>query len=380
MFFLPPLRLTGGMALRDGALQKRSVAIARGRITKGPLPALDLEGYLILPGIIDLMRGPVGGPAQNRADAAAAGVTTAWLARNWSWEEGDAGFDSLEARLDDHYSAADKKTGTDLRNLLRIETHCTASEARLLQVLERWPIDKAVFSNRAKTGLELRQADPLGWSQRAAALSVPPELLSQRLDEALLRTPDVPRFLCNLAEVFDRKGIVYGSYGDRAGDTREHYRMIGARLALAPAGSAAASAARAMGDPVLAAAGDVLSRPVHRVAALDLIEASLCDGLFSGGASGDDLARAAFALADSGVMGLAEAWALISKKPAMIMRMADRGLLAYGRRADIVIICANTRKIEATIAGGRLTYLAGRVASRFQHMVRVARNGLVAAE
>ena len=51
---LPSLRLTGATILRDGALQDRSVAFAEGRITRGPLPEVDLTGYLVLPGIIDL--------------------------------------------------------------------------------------------------------------------------------------------------------------------------------------------------------------------------------------------------------------------------------------------------------------------------------------
>lgn len=51
---LPPLRLTGALALRDGRLDRRSVALADGRFTTGPLPAVDLTGYLLLPGIVDL--------------------------------------------------------------------------------------------------------------------------------------------------------------------------------------------------------------------------------------------------------------------------------------------------------------------------------------
>ena len=52
----PPssLRLTGATVLRDGALQQRSVAFEDGRISKGPLPEVDLSGYLVLPGIVDL--------------------------------------------------------------------------------------------------------------------------------------------------------------------------------------------------------------------------------------------------------------------------------------------------------------------------------------
>ena len=91
------LRLTGATVLRDGALQSRSVAIEDGRISKGPLPEVDLSGYYILPGIIDLhgdaferhLAPRPSAPFPIRTalratdrDAAANGITTAWMAHS----------------------------------------------------------------------------------------------------------------------------------------------------------------------------------------------------------------------------------------------------------------------------------------------------------
>ena len=101
--FLPPLRLTGATVLRDGELQDRSVVIEQGRISKGPKLAVDLSGYYVLPGIIDLHGDaferhiaprpsapfPIEtGLRSTDREAAANGVTTAWLAQSWSWEGG----------------------------------------------------------------------------------------------------------------------------------------------------------------------------------------------------------------------------------------------------------------------------------------------------
>mgnify|MGYP006278041955 CR=1 FL=1 len=113
-FSLPSFRLTGATVLRDGEMQRRSVAVAGGRITKGPLPAVDLTGYLVMPGIVDLhgdaferhlaprpsapFRMDVALRATDR-DAAANGVTTAWMAHSWSWEGGRRGPDHAEAFL-----------------------------------------------------------------------------------------------------------------------------------------------------------------------------------------------------------------------------------------------------------------------------------------
>ncbi len=99
----PALRFTGASILRDGEMQSRSIAIADGRITRGPLPEMDLSGYLVLPGIIDLHGDaferhiaprpsapfpPQEGLRGADRDAAANGVTTAYLAQSWSWEGG----------------------------------------------------------------------------------------------------------------------------------------------------------------------------------------------------------------------------------------------------------------------------------------------------
>jgi N-acyl-D-aspartate/D-glutamate deacylase len=54
---------------------------------------------------------------------------------------------------------------------------------------------------------------------------------------------------------------------------------------------------------------------------------------------------------------------LRSVKP--LLGLPDRGRLNPGLRADLVVVNAETRAIEATIAGGRLTYLAGEAGCRF---------------
>jgi alpha-D-ribose 1-methylphosphonate 5-triphosphate diphosphatase len=73
--------------------------------------------------------------------------------------------------------------------------------------------------------------------------------------------------------------------------------------------------------------------------------------------------QAVFKLADTG-MPLAEAWGLVSIGPARMMGLTDRGALAPGQRADLVIVEAGTRRVAGTIAGGRMAYLAGELALR----------------
>jgi alpha-D-ribose 1-methylphosphonate 5-triphosphate diphosphatase len=176
----------------------------------------------------------------------------------------------------------------------------------------------------------------------------------------------VPRHLCRLAEAFDGLGVTYGSHGDPDGETRERFAMIGAKVAAFPLSRRAAATARAMGDPVVLAAPDVQRgrHPAGRVPALDLLRDRLCDALASDWHP-PALSAAAWTLVDEGRMTLPEAWALVSRAPAQILRLHDRGEIAPGKRADLVVVNAATRAVEATIAGGRLAYLSGEAGRRF---------------
>ena len=67
----------------------------------------------------------------------------------------------------------------------------------------------------------------------------------------------------------------------------------------------------------------------------------------------------------NGLATLPAAWAMISQRPAEILRLPDRGRLAPGLRADMVVVDPVSRAVEATICGGRITHMSGEVAERF---------------
>ncbi len=83
------------------------------------------------------------------------------------------------------------------------------------------------------------------WADRAGQ-SV--EGFRQELDRARAQEPRIPRHLLTLAERFDRLGLRYGSHDDPDGDTRERYRILGARICEFRTSH---SAAKATGDPVI---------------------------------------------------------------------------------------------------------------------------------
>lgn len=377
---LPPLRLTGATILRDGEMQRRSVCIAGGLIDRGPFPEVDLTGYLILPGIIDLhgdgferhVAPRPGAPfpldsalAATDREAAAHGVTTAWLAQGWSWEGGARGPEGAEALLAALDGYRDRAL-TDLRVQLRAENHLVEAGPRLIETVRRHRVDLVIFNDHLEEAQEMRRLRPAAFAHWAWRNGRTPEAMAAAVEAAAARAREVPRHLCRLADAFDEMGVLYGSHDDPDGETRERYGMIGARIAEFPTTRRAAAAANAMGSPVLMGAPNVVRgrSQAGNVAARDLIAAGLCDVLVSDYHI-PALAMAAWALVDAGLCDLPRAWGMISASPAEVMRMADRGRIAPGLRADLTVVNVATRSVEATVCGGRLSFLAGEAARRF---------------
>lgn len=374
---LPPLRLVGATVLRDGEMQERSVVIEDGCISKGPRPAVDLSGYYILPGIIDLHGDaferhiaprpsalfPIATGLRNTdRDAAANGITTAWLAQSWSWEGGMRSPEFAETFLD-ALSAYRPLALTDLRAQIRYETHMIDTEARLLDAIRKHGIDYVVFNNHLVKTVEMTDE---ALTNYAARLGMTGAHLRDIAKQALARTREVPRHLCRLAEAFDGLGVTYGSHDDHDAEGREHYAMIGARVCEFPTCRPPAAAAAAMGDPVLMGAPNVVRGGSQSggVPAVQMIRDRLVTALVSDYFY-PSLARAAFHLVESNLLSLPRAWALISTNPAHILRLHDRGMIDYGKRADLVVINKATQAVEATIANGCLSHLSGEAARRF---------------
>ncbi|WP_415404346.1 alpha-D-ribose 1-methylphosphonate 5-triphosphate diphosphatase [Tateyamaria sp. SN3-11] len=382
-YHAPTLRLIGARVLRDGILADTPISVEGGAISEATLPSLDLSGYLVMPGIIDLhgdafehhmaprpsapfpyLTGLVG----TDRDAAANGVTTAWMAQSWSWEGGHRGPDYAEAFLSAH-AAYKAQMQTDLRVQIRCETHTMDSQDRLLAAISQFGIDYVIFNNHLDEAVAFAAAKPekiVLWAKKAGRSAEDHMAL---VNAAKARDSEVPRYLCNLATAFDRMGVTYGSHDDGDGATRERYSMIGAKICEFPTSMGAAVVARTWDDPILMGAPNIVrgGSQSGNIAATTLIAEGACDALVSDYYY-PALAQAAFALVDRGLRTLPEAWAMISSRPAEIMGLSDRGTLAPGQRADLTIINADTRRIEATMCNGRWTHLCGDVAGRLSQM------------
>ncbi|WP_232790399.1 amidohydrolase family protein [Pelagovum pacificum] len=350
-----------------------------GRITTGPFPAVDLSGYFVLPGIVDtgnlsLERHLYPAPGLRlpldlalralERESAANGITTGWIAQDWTWGLGPGSPDRAEALL----HAVDLQradAAIDLRVQLRYETFDHDSAERMVAAVRRYGVDFVLFQSACDRVLDLYAADPDSFARHASAHGLASDHFLDLLERARDRRKEVPRRLCRVAEAFDVLGVVYGSTGDPDGETREYFSMLGAKVCDRPTSFQAASVARAVGDPVVMGAPQVVLPDSTRcaVSPLPLIRAGKCDALASD-VWGESPVRAAFQLSDLGILPFAAAWSLLSSRPARILRLPDRGEIAPGKRADLIVVNKATRAVEATFANGRLAFATGEAATR----------------
>lgn len=177
---------------------------------------------------------------------------------------------------------------------------------------------------------------------------------------------DVPAALDALCDRLSDLPVRLGSHDDNTAAQRAAWDARGVHIAEFPETTEAAEAARATGAPIVLGAPNVVRGGSHKgnASALDLIAMGLCDALASD-YHYPSMRRAAFLLADGGLMDFAAAWGMISSGPARLLGLTDRGTLTPGQRADLVIVDTKTRDVCATLSGGQVTYMKGEVAARF---------------
>lgn len=365
----------------DAGLTSRDLSIAGGVICDDPQARhVDLPGYIVLPGMVDLhgdgferhvapRRGAMTQMAEGiiaaEAEFAANGLTTAYLAQFWSWEGGLRGED-FAAQVMTAIEQARPLVATDLRKQLRFETHQLDDYEALQDRLGEWDVDYVVFNDHLPhKRLSEGRKPPRMTGQALKARRNPDDHLAlmQRLHGYSDRVPAALDALCPMLAA---RGIKMGSHDDASAETRGAWHNRGAHIAEFPETLIAAESAKAAGDAVIMGAPNVVRGGSHNgnVSAIELVAMGLVDALASD-YHYPSLRRAALFLANSGVTSFEAAWDLVSRGPARVMGLTDRGTLTTGLRADVVILDAQTQRIGATIAGGVVSYMNGAVARRF---------------
>ena len=375
------LTLEGAQVLRPGGLDRAPLGFADGVIAKAPVGrAVDLSGYHVLPGIVDIhgdgferhvaprrgaMKDMGGGIEACAAELAANGITTGVLAQFFSWEGGLRGPDFARAMLE-ALGAVRDRVEVDLRVQLRLETHLLDLYAEFEALVAEFGVDYVVFNDHLPHERLAAGKRPARLAGTALKSRRSPDALLALMQEMHDRRGEVPGAVGALAARLAARGVRLGSHDDRSAQDRAEWRARGCPITEFPETLEAAEAARAGGDGIVLGAPNVMRGGSHKgnASALDLIALGLCDALASD-YHYPSLWRAALFLERAGVLDLAGAWALVSAGPARLLGLDDRGELSPGKCADLVVLEPGSGRLVATFAGGRVAWMAGDVAARF---------------
>ncbi len=373
--------IESGRTLVDGAFTETSLRSAGRDIgTLGAEPGraalhIDASGLLVLPGIVDLHgdaferqmmpRPGVDFPidvalVDSDRQAISNGITTVFHATTWSWEPGLRSADNARKLLE-AIEALRPQLAADTRFHLRHETYNLDAEDEIIAWLTEGRIDLLAFNDHMD-GTVGDLARPKKRNRMVERTGLSGEEFDRLVERVLSRADEVPASIARLAQAARGAGVRMLSHDDASPAMREGFRDQGVTIAEFPVTEYTARAAAAAGDFIVFGAPNVVRGGSHTgwTKASDMIAKGLCSVLASDYYYPAPL-LAAFRLAADGTLPLARAWDLISAAPARAAGLDDRGLIAPGRRADIVIVDDKAPlrpRIVAVIAAGRLVHLA----------------------
>ncbi len=374
--------IRGGQALIEDRFEPQSLTVVRtngnGRIAFGGSPAstvLDAAGLLVLPGIVDIHGDAFERQLEPRPgvrfDAELAlletdrqmisnGITTAYHGVTWSWEPGLRGRDTVGEVV----SALERvrpRLAVDTHLHLRHETFNLEAEVEIADWLRSGRIGCLAFNDHMSGTIKERQR-PKKLAKMVERSGLSPDEFQRLIDRTYSRRDEVPASVARLAGVAKGVGVHLLSHDDASPEQRALYRGLGAHIAEFPTTIEAARAAAVAGEAIVFGAPNVIRGGSHTgcPSAADMVGEGLCSILASDYYY-PTLLLAPFRLAVDGICRLEAAWQLVSRNPAAALGLADRGCIAPGKRADMVIVDASDSiapKLTAAIVNGQIRYLA----------------------
>ncbi len=200
------------------------------------------------------------------------------------------------------------------------------------------------------------------WAKVAARTGMDlPEFMAM-IREVWARRPDVVPTMKALAAKARARGIPMLSHDDTQAETRAFYRGLGATTTEFPMTMPPTQDARDNGDLIVFGSPNVVRGGSHigSLGAADMVEAGLCDLLASDYYYPAMLAAIA-RLDREKRAGRLALWSLVSSGPARAMGLTDRGEIAPGKRADLVLVDwppGGIPAIQGTWVAGRPAYRA----------------------
>lgn len=373
-----PFTLSGRrMLLADGDVSPGRLTLAEGRIVETSRhtggDGVDLGDLLVAPGLVDLhgdaferqimprpgVHFPIDlGLIDTDRQMAALGITTAAHGITASWEPGLRSLDAAEALILAIHALRPRMM-VDTRIHLRHEIANAAGAARVEDWLSRGLVDLLALNDHLPDFIAMR-ARPAKLAVAAGRSGLSTDELLTRIDALAADRSEQWASARRLASVARAAGIPLLSHDDETPEMRAAARAMGARIAEFPVDMATAQAAVAAGDEVMVGAPNLLRGTSHagRLGARDAVAAGAAT-LVASDYSHAAMLTAPFVTAATTGLDLAQSWSLVSARPARAAGLADRGRLAPGLRADLIVVDdadPMVPRVALTIARGRLVH------------------------
>jgi len=396
-------RITGARVILPGDSVETSVTVADGRIVAigSDDPAdrsVDARGLFLAPALVDLHGDAFERQMMPRSNVyfpldtavletdrqlGANGIATAYHALTLSWEPGLRSIENGRSFLR-ALDAMQSRLTVENRVQLRWETFAFEAIDLIEGALRGSLLPSVAFNDH--TSMMMRGFDvPI--QDRAFELSdrfvaadlddprlhnrlrgrsgrsgMTPEQLADRIREVWARRPGVADAIARVGAAASAVGAPMLSHDDTRAETRDFYRAVGARVSEFPMALEPARAARDAGDQIVFGAPNVVRGGSHigSLGAAEMVEAGLCDALASDYYYPAMLAAVARLDAERRA-DRPTLWRLVSMGPARAMNLHDRGSIAAGQRADLVLVDwpdGATPAVCATWCAGRLAYAA----------------------
>jgi len=382
------LRIAGGRVLLDSGLEATTVHISPADGLIADLGAdhagsstIDADGLIVLPGIVDIHgdafeRQMMPRPGvdisldvaliDSDRQAIANGITTVFHGVTWSWEPGLRSGENARGILA-AIEALRPCLAADTRFHLRHETYNLAAEAEVSEWVAARRIGAVAFNDHLPSNDNaMKRPDKI--SQMVERSGLPREDFLALVERLRQRGDEVPGSISRIAEYANTHGVALISHDDASPEQRRWFRSLGCRVSEFPMNMETAREAAAADDAIVLGAPNVMRGKSHMgwVNASEMISHGLCSVLASDYYYPAPLV-AAFRLAETGVAPLEQAWSLVSASPARAVGLVDRGSIARGLRADLILVDPEPRgrpRLVGVLVAGRIVHLteAARIA------------------
>jgi alpha-D-ribose 1-methylphosphonate 5-triphosphate diphosphatase len=374
------VQIDGAKVIFDDRIERASVRIEAGRITgidtaRDGAMVLNGKGRILAPAFVDvhgdaferqiMPRPGVTIPLdtallETDRQLAANGIATAYHALTLSWEPGlrsvQMGWDVLRG-LD----RLRPRLTSDNRLQLRWETFCPEAIPLITEALGHPDLPALAFNDHTSAALlhpsialhdrpfdliDIYPVTDLTAPRFLAKMDGRAKRSHMDLDAyiALMmsvwnRRPRVADDIAVVAALARSRGAPMLSHDDSQTETRDFYRAKGARIAEFPMHERVFLSAREAGDWIVLGAPNAMRGGSHlgSPGAADMIARGLCDILASDYFYPAMLGAIVRLQAD-GAGPLADLWKLVSANPAAAMGLQDRGRIAPGLRADLMLL------------------------------------------